>query len=205
MRLLDLFCCAGGAAKGYADAGFEVVGVDINPQPHYPYEFHQSDALTYPLDGFEVIHASPPCQAYSATRWVGNNLDAPRLIEPARERLAASGKPYIIENVVGAPLKDPLLLCGLMFGTLLYEHRLFETSFPAASIEHPQHSWRTTKMGRPPKNDECLQVVGHFSGVSEAKSRMRTPWMTQYELSQAIIPAYTEYIGKEFLRNFKEH
>ena len=112
MRLLDLFCGAGGAAMGYHRAGFEVVGIDIAPQPNYPFEFVQADAMEFPLDGFDAIHASPPCQAYTALA-TGKH---PRLIEPMRERLASSGVPWVIENVVGAPLRQPVLLCGSMFG-----------------------------------------------------------------------------------------
>ena len=111
-RLLDLFCGAGGAAVGYHRAGFDVVGVDIEPQPRYPFEFHQADAMTFPLDGFDVIHASPPCQAYTDLRRARAASTA--LIEPVRER-SRFGVPYVIENVEGAPLLDPIVLCGTMF------------------------------------------------------------------------------------------
>src|SRR3990167_5832997 len=130
MRLLDLFCGAGGAAMGYHRAGFDVVGVDINPQPRYPFEFHQADALTFPLDGFDAIHASPPCQAYTAMRRLGKNAgsNAPELVDPIRSRLVGSGVPWVMENVVGSPLLNPLMLCGSSFGLGVQRHRLFEGS-----------------------------------------------------------------------------
>ena len=135
MRLLDLFCGAGGAAMGYHRAGFEVVGVDIKPQPHYPFEFHQADALTYPLDGFDVIHASPPCQRWSMySRNLGTWESFPDLITPLRPLLRASGRPYVSENVEGAPLTG-IRLCGSAFGlpvlddrTYLRRHRIFESN-----------------------------------------------------------------------------
>src|SRR5690554_2039294 len=119
-RLLDLFSCAGGAGVGYARSGFDVVGVDNKPQKHYPFEFHQDDALRYLAEHweeFDAIHASPPCQVYSATKHAhagaGNHPD---LLEPTREAVRATGLPYVIENVEGAPLLDPLTLCGSEFG-----------------------------------------------------------------------------------------
>ena len=135
-RLLDLFCGAGGAGMGYSWAGFDVVGVDVNPQPNYPFEFHQADALAYPLDGFDAIHASPPCQAYSRLRRMRPGKYYPDLVEATRARLVAADRPYAIENVPGAPLLSPLLLCGEYFGLgamcdggwrPLRRHRLFET------------------------------------------------------------------------------
>jgi DNA (cytosine-5)-methyltransferase 1 len=193
-----LFCGAGGAGYGYHLAGFQVVGVDISPQPRYPFEFVQADALTFPLGGFDLIHASPPCQAYSATA-VLNDREHPRLIEPVRRRLQAAGVPYVIENVERAPLVAPVRLCGAMFGLMLYEHRLFESNVRLAVPVHPRHAWPVTKMGRPPKPGEAMQVTGHFSGAAEARRRMRIPWMTRDELAQAIVPAYTEHIGGQLL------
>ena len=131
-RLLDLFCGAGGAAMGYARAGFEVIGVDIKPQPHYPFEFILTDVLGIALayfGGFDAIHASPPCQAYSALRRLGKQGARPELIEKVRYRLAYSKVPYVIENVVGAPLIAPIRLCGSSFGLKVQRHRLFECSF----------------------------------------------------------------------------
>jgi DNA (cytosine-5)-methyltransferase 1 len=196
-RVLDLFCGAGGAGYGYHLAGYRVVGVDLVPQPHYPFEFHQGDALTYPLEGFDLIHASPPCQDYSATK-VLNRTEHPRLIEPVRARLRACGRPHVIENVQRAPLLLPVELCGAMFPQLrgmLYEHRLFEASFVIPRPPHPAHAWPVTKMGRPPRPGECMQVTGHFSDVAEARRRMGIGWMTRDELAQAIPPAYTRHVG----------
>jgi DNA (cytosine-5)-methyltransferase 1 len=136
-RALDLFCCAGGAGMGLHKAGFDVVGVDIKPQSRYPFEFHQADALTYPLDGFDFVWASPPCQGYTAMRHApGAKGTAPQLIDRVRTRLKASGKPWCIENVEEAAwaMRDPVTLCGSMFrlgaqGCRLQRHRLFECSF----------------------------------------------------------------------------
>lgn len=197
-RLLDLFCCAGGAAMGYHRAGFEVVGVDIEPQPNYPFKFHQADALEFAREyghGFDAIHASPPCQAFT-NAWKINRNVHPDLIAPVRGLLQASGKPYVIENVEGAPLHQPLMLCGGMFpGLRVYRHRLFEASFPAAPPVHPPHVAKLTKMGRPPRGGEFMHVVGNFSGAEQARAAMGIPWMTRDELREAIPPAYTECVG----------
>lgn len=195
-RLLDLFCGAGGAAKGYADAGFEVVGVDIAPQPRYPYAFHQADALTFPLDGFDAVHASPPCQAFSLAQRI-RDRDHPDLVAPIRERLTEAGLPYVIENVVGAPLKNPIMLCGAMFPELrVYRHRLFEASFTLAQPEHPAHTAPLRKMGRPPQPGEYMHVVGNFSGAAAARAAMGIEWMTRDELRESIPPAYTRWVGE---------
>src|SRR5271157_573775 len=129
-RLLDLYCCAGGAAMGYAQAGFEVVGVDIKPQPRYPFEFHLGDALTYPLEGFQAYHASPPCQGNMIARHIpsvgARHNNTPELIAPTRERLLSTGRPFVIENVPGAPLKDFFQLSGMMFQLKVIRKRWFE-------------------------------------------------------------------------------
>ena len=196
---LDLFCKAGGAGMGYHLAGFDVVGVDIEPQPHYPFRFIQADALTFPLSGFDLIHASPVCKDYSATA-VLNDVSHPRQIDAVRERLASSGVPYVIENVPGAPLRCPIVLCGAMFpGLRVYRHRLFETSFPVAPLPEPEHRWPLAKMGRPPRPGEFMQPVGHFSDVSAARAAMQITWMTRDELAQAIPPAYTRHVGQAAL------
>src|ERR1017187_7154249 len=132
MRVLDLFCKAGGCSMGYSMAGMECVGVDIEPQKHYPFEFFQADALKVLrdrrfVDTFDVIHASPPCQCYSVTKHLSSGKH-PDLVGPVRELLIATGKPYIIENVVGAPLLHPVRLCGSSFGLDLRRHRLFESN-----------------------------------------------------------------------------
>jgi DNA (cytosine-5)-methyltransferase 1 len=196
---LDLFCKAGGAAMGYHRAGFDVVGVDIEPQPRYPFRFIQADALTFPLAGFDLIHASPVCKGYSATA-VLNHVTHPRQIQAVRGRLAASAIPYVIENVEGAPLRDPVSLCGAMFpGLRTYRHRQFEASFPVPQPPEPPHLDPLAKMGRPPRPGEWIQVVGHFSGVTAARGAMGITWMNRDELAQAIPPAYTEYVGRTAL------
>jgi DNA (cytosine-5)-methyltransferase 1 len=205
-RLLDLFCGEGGASMGYNLAGFEVVGVDAKPMRRYPFAFHQADALAY-LDGleshwFDVIHASPPCQRYSALNngtW-GNASGHPDLIAPVRELLEATGLPYIIENVPGAPLLNPQLLCGSMFGLEIGEgalrrHRLFETNFAWDAPLHPDHHGPT------------LGVYGHGRGggpmrgrtanADQARRIMEMPWASRDGCSQAIPPAFTRYIGEQ--------
>ena len=200
LKLLDLFCGAGGASVGYSRAGFEVVGVDLMPQPHYPLDFIQADALEYVQahgDEYDVIAASPPCQAYAKTNRLNYN-EHPDLVDPVRELI--KHKPYIIENVVGAPLIDPVLLCGSMFGLRVYRHRLFESNIHFRRKPHPIHQWPIAKMGRPPQPGEFMHVVGNFSGVEYAKQAMGIDWMVRDELAQAIPPAYTEFIGNKILQ-----
>ncbi len=193
-RALDLFCCAGGASEGLRRAGFDVVGVDIDPQPHYPFEFHQADAMTYPLDGFDFIWASPPCQAYTLCQRIQGNTH-PDLVAPTRDRLTASGALWCIENVPGAPLISPVELCGMMFGLQTYRHRLFECSYPLEQPPHPPHVARNAKMGRPVKDGEFIQVVGNFSNVSFARKAMDIDWMPRDRMREAIPPAFAEYVG----------
>jgi DNA (cytosine-5)-methyltransferase 1 len=196
---LDLFCGAGGAGMGYWLAGFDVVGVDIEPQRRYPFRFIQADALTFPVSGFDLIHASPICKSYSATA-VLNGASHPRQVEAVRERVAGSGVPYVIENVPGAPLRSPVMLCGAMFpGLRVYRHRLFEASFRIRVPPEPEHRWPLAKMGRPVRPGEFMQPVGHFSDVSAARAAMQIPWMVRDELAQAIPPAYTLHVGRTAL------
>jgi DNA (cytosine-5)-methyltransferase 1 len=202
-RLADLCCRAGGAGKGYHDAGFEVVGVDIEPQPNYPFEFHQADALTFSLDGFDAVHASPPCQGYSDLRFLHPDKTYPDIVGDFRTKLMTSGIPFVIENVVRAPLINPVLLCGTMFGLGtedrdLYRHRKFESNVRFSAP-------------RPCKHDRlALGVYGHGGGkgsrakgrsgsLSECCEAMGIDWMTRAELSQAIPPAYTEHIGRALM------
>ena len=204
-RLLDLFCCEGGAGQGYADAGFEVVGVDIEPQPRYPFEFHQGDALEYLRrhgHEFDAIHASPPCQGYSRTNQLNDN-EHPLMIEDVRALLIALGKPYAIENVPGAPLLNPLTLCGTMFGLNTIRHRLFETSPVCWFAPYLcNHRLPNAKMGRQPKPGcEYIQVVGHFANVEMGRAAMEMPWASQYGLAQAIPPAYTQFIGQHLMKH----
>ncbi len=203
-RLLDLFCGAGGAAVGYHRAGFEVVGVDIKPQPHYPFEFHQDDAMTFPLDGFDAIHASPPCQRFSdLAKRNGNASEWPDLIDPIRRRLVATGLPYVIENVDGAPLLDPIVLCGTMFpGLRVLRHRLFESNIhleAPAHGKHPlvfTHDRRKAHYGRLDEDTAFVQVTGGGNAsVANKRAAMGIDWMIGHELNEAIPPAYTELIG----------
>jgi DNA (cytosine-5)-methyltransferase 1 len=210
-KLLDLFCCAGGAAFGYSKAGFEIVGVDLKPQPHYPFEFVQADALTLDpefIASFDAVHASPPCQSYSDLAKRNRNADAwPRLIEPVREMLIRSGLPYIIENVDGAPLLDPVVLCGTMFKSLrVLRHRLFEANFPILTPPHGRHPICHTfdkRKGQYGKTDEMSDFVSVNGGgncsVAAARSAMGIDWMTKNELNEAIPPAYTQLIGEQLL------
>jgi len=198
LRALDLFCCAGGAGVGLHRAGFEVVGVDIRPQLRYPFEFHQADALTFPLDGFDFIWASPPCQAYTKAQRL-QKREHPDLIAPIRRRLEDAGVPYVIENVPGAPLNQfkSFMLCGSMFpGLRVYRHRWFETNVDCIVPHHPVHTAPQVKMGRVAREGDFIQVVGNFSGVAYAREAMGIDWMTRDELREAIPPAYSEFIGR---------
>ncbi len=202
LRLLDLFCCAGGASQGYHQAGFDVVGVDIDARPGYPFEFHQGDALEYLENNFhkfDVVHASPPCQKYTNSAKLWSGREYPDLVAPVREILLRVKKPFVIENVPGSPLINPIILCGTMFGLRTYRHRLFESNFKITPPVHERHVRRNAKMGRPPKENEMLQLVGNFSGVSLGREIIGCPWMNRYELAQSIPTAYTEFIGRQFI------
>lgn len=212
-RLLDLFCCAGGAGKGYSQAGFEVVGVDINPQPNYPFNFIKADALALDpmfIASFDAIHASPPCQSYSVlSKRNGNAHEWPRLIEPVRKMLAHSGLPYVIENVVGAPLHSPILLCGTMFPRLrILRHRLFEANFLIMTPSHGKHPLVHTfdrRKSHYGKTDEWMDFVmvtgGGNCSVAAARDAMGIDWMNKKEINESIPPAYTKFIGEQLLRH----
>jgi len=204
--LLDLFCGAGGAAMGYHRAGFEVVGVDIKPQKNYPFEFHQGDAMTWPLDGFDAIHASPPCQGFSALRSMHNALPHDDLLTPTRARLQAHGRPYVIENVEGAPMSNFVRLCGTSFGlgcegAELRRHRRFEVEpmfLFAPSCHHGRKERVIGVYGGHGRDRRRITNTQDFS-PEERREAMGIDWMTGNELSQAIPPAYTEYIGKQLM------
>lgn len=207
-RLLDLFCKAGGA-------GYDVVGVDIEPQPRYPFKFIQSDALEYLAahgHEYDVIHASPPCQSYSDMQRL-NTYDAggyPRLIDALRSLLEATGKPYIIENVRGArrEMRNPFVLCGFAFGLKTYRHRLFESNLYIMTPSHISHPEPCPPSGRgASKQHGIISVTGSggAQGLSVpymdyAGAAMGIDWMSREELSEAIPPAYTEWIGRQLLQ-----
>ncbi len=236
MRALDLFCGAGGVAMGLSQAGFDVVGIDIAPQNHYPFELIRGDAMAPPVDltKFDLIWASPPCQRYSRLThlpWI-NRDDYPDLIEPVRAMLKSAGVSYVIENVVGAPLEYPFVLCGTMFGLLtpcelaeIQRHRLFETSFSVGLRPPCQHNapivLPVVNGGKMTNAAARRQVLGADMGrarpiksqgelqagpgrprkqftVADARHAMGIDWMTRAELSQAIPPAYSKWIGLEF-------
>lgn len=212
VRLLDLFSGAGGGAAGYERAGFDVVGVDNRPQPRYPFEFHQADALTFPFDGFDVIHASPPCQHYSTVAGdarQNHGASYPDLIEAIRGRLRGWGGPYVIENVINSPLIDPVRLCGSSFGLDLRRHRLFESN---VNLRVPpcDHAWQTPRFqsldGNMVKRGRLASVVGvhgncNYAGEFALRCKaMGIDWMTNAELTQAIPPVYTECLGRQLVR-----
>ncbi len=205
MRLLDLFCGAGGASMGYHRAGFEVVGVDINPQPRYPFEFHQADAMDFDLDGFDVIHASPPCQRYSTAskRWNGRAETHPDLVDAMRERLG--GRAYVMENVPGSPLRPDIVLCGSMFGLGVRRHRLFESSEDLTGLDC-RHASQPPRYPIYDHGRWYLSSVAHVYGHGGGKSKGNWPeamgidWMNNRELAQSIPPAYTEFIGRQLLK-----
>ena len=206
-RLLDLFCGAGGAALGYARAGFEVVGVDLNPQPRYPFEFIQMDALEmFSLAGrplYDAVHASPPCQVFTRAKHLrvaqGGETTALNLIPETRGALRRWGLPYVIENVPGAPLIDPVVLCGSSFSLMVRRHRLFEASFKIET-----KPCRHREQGRPVGvyhvlNDHVPQGGTTAKTLYEGQAAMGIDWMTWLELKEAVPPAYTEWIGKQML------
>ena len=212
-RLLDLFCCAGGAAKGYQRAGFHVTGVDINPQPNYcGDEFVQSDALRHVIFDlhhrrFDAVHASPPCQGYSdLAHRTGKSY--PMLVETVRKALLATRLPYVIENVEGAPLIDPVVLCGTMFpGLRVLRHRLFESNVQLAQPEHGKHPLvfthdkRKAHYGKLDQNTSFVQVTGGGNcTVANKADAMGIDWMTGRELNEAIPPAYTEFVGWQLMQ-----
>lgn len=219
MRLLDLFCCQGGAAVGYRQAGFEVVGVDHHPQVRYPFEFIQQDALWvldmliqgkkaggYRLRDFDAIHASPPCQAFTKLAGLKKvRKNHPKLIEPTRQLLRESGKPYVIENVAGAPLHSPIILCGVMFGLKVYRHRLFESNVFLMQMPHPKHPEVMPAVGSGVSPGGYVSIgAGGIRGVKNAhqlRSRaMDIDWMNRAGLTEAVPPAYTEFIGKQLIQ-----
>lgn len=194
-RLLDTFCGAGGCSVGYHRAGFEVVGVDNRPQKHYPFEFHVADALEFIREHgheFDMIHASPPCQAYSrATAWRGSRATHPDLIAATRLALLDAGVPYVIENVQEARrlLVNPVMLCGSHFGLPIRRHRYFEVPVLGLVLSPTcQH-----------RDSDYAHDHGGKQTETQYRDAMQCEWMTVQEARQAIPPAYTEYIGRRIL------
>lgn len=211
---IDLFCKAGGVAIGLHRAGFEVIGVDIEPQPRYPFQFYQGDALRFPLKGADFVWASPPCQGYSPMRHAPGAKGAPRLISEVRARMPPGGL-WAIENVVEAlpDMRDPMLLCGSMFGLgaqgcQLQRHRLIETSFsvPKLQCKHDERPVIGVYGGHARKRAASaggrgtrdVWEGGHKAAASEAMGDM--PWMTLAELSEAIPPPYAEHVGRAAMK-----
>lgn len=200
MRVLDLFCGAGGAAVGLKRAWphATIVGVDIVAQPRYPFTFIKADAMLHSCKGYDFVWASPPCQAYTRAQRIRSNIH-PDLIGELRSKLDRLGTAYVIENVSGAPLINPIEFCGASFPPLqVYRHRLFEASFSITAPKHECHAAPLRKMGRPVRDGEFMHVVGNFSGVDKAREAMGIPWMTRDELREAIPPAFSEFIAKQF-------
>jgi DNA (cytosine-5)-methyltransferase 1 len=217
-RLLDLFCGAGGAAMGYHRAGFDVVGVDIDPQEDYPFEFVCDDALDYLRDfyydravpPFDAIHASPPCQAYSAGARMrtGTAKDHPRLIEPVRNLLIETGLPYVIENVPEAPLRSPMRLCGSQFGLAVRRHRAFESNVLLLS-NGCTHGYQDIVVGVYGDHPEDSVIrKGHPAvrarDIAHAQEAMGIYWTSSWHsLKEAIPPAYTQFIGEQLLSHLQ--
>lgn len=202
LKCLDLGCGAGGTAYGYERAGYSVTGVDIVPQPRFPFEFHLGSYLDFPLDGYDLIHVSPPCQ-----RWTRQLRCRPEVreqypdhITPMRARLRAhyeqTGTPYVIENVEDAPLVEPVMLCGWSFGYEIYRHRFFETSCQVMAPRHRKHVTPASKAGhwRP---GTFVSVSGHCSPMWLCRQVMDIDWMRREELAEAVPPYFTEYLGLE--------
>lgn len=199
LRLLDLFCGAGGASKGYSEAGFDLIlGVDNRPQPRYPFDFVEDDAFDFldrvDLNTFDLVHASPPCQLFTLGN-SGRTTDHVDLITPIREALQARAVEYVIENVIGAPLIRPIILNGIMFDLKVVRRRLFETNWP---LEPPPNRRTRSRVSK----HELSTVAGHGGNGPRNylawSLAMGIDWMNEYELTQAIPPAYTRYIGQEF-------
>jgi DNA (cytosine-5)-methyltransferase 1 len=209
-RLLDLYCAAGGASMGYSMAGFDVTGVDLLEQPRYPFKFWQADAITFLAEyaqDFDVVTASPPCQAYSPLSALPSTKDAaehPDLVAATRDALNATGKPWVIENVMTAPLMGGIVLCGSMFGLRTYRHRRFEFSGDLALIEpiHPRHRVKTATKSRRERWDQGWNVsITGDVGTYVGEEAMGITWMNGGELCLAIPPAYTEFIGVQLLEH----
>ena len=205
-RVVDLFCGAGGASMGYAKAGYEVVGMDIKHGKRYPFEYIRRDVMTLrpeDLDGFDLIHASPPCQTYSVTKHLrvaqGKSTSKQDLLAQVRSLLVVSEIPYVIENVKGAPLIDPVQLCGSAFGLKVRRHRLFESSMELRGTDC-HHKEQGKPVGIYGSMRDEIPGGGHTAKtMDEAREAMGIDWMIWGELVEAIPPAYTHYIGQQIM------
>lgn len=211
--LVDVCCCAGGATRGYQQAGFYVAGNDLAPQPRYcGDEFHRGDALEFVgacirrgnrlPDGqpIAVWHGSPPCQRFSAMSNCRPGLagEYPDMVAALRALFESSGLPYVLENVPGSPVRPDVTLCGAMFGRELYRHRLFESNVPLPQPGHPEHAVPASRAGhwRP---GTVMSVAGNVGGVAHARKIMGMDWTNRRELGEAIPPYYTEFLGRHLL------
>jgi DNA (cytosine-5)-methyltransferase 1 len=209
-RLLEVYCGQGGFTAGAIRAGWHVTGIDLHPQPRYIGDvFTQGDAVAFlrtnlgwVRDTFQAVAGGPPCQRYSLTQRIQGN-DHPDLIAATRDLFEQTGLPYVIENVEEArpELRNPVTLCGAMFGLRTYRHRLFEAGggFTLTVPEHPEHTAPLRKMGRPPRPGDMIHAVGNFSGVGIVRDDWGVPWMNRDGIREAVPPAYGQYVGEQLM------
>lgn len=215
-KLLDLYSCAGGGAMGYHRAGFDVTCVDIAPQPNNPFRFIQSDALEFLREfgnEFHAVHASPPCQSYlnlgAVNKAMGRSYLYEDLIPATRAALKRLGKPWVIENVEGAPLREPVRICGTGLDLPLRRHRNFESSFELIGVpcDHKRFSVAKYWTGWRPNGEHRLstvvQVYGNAGGQREWPAAMGIDWMTPKEMTEAIPPAYTQHVGSQLMNELR--
>lgn len=207
-KLLDLFCCCGGISKGFHNQGFECVGVDIKDNHNYPYEFIHKDIFQLPLSFFErfdLIHASPPCQqfSWSAKQWINKGYEfEPDMVDRTRQLLIKVGKPFIIENVVGAPIRNDLRLCGEMFGLRVLRHRIFELNGFDTTVLQPSHIKHRSPIDY--NHSYYVNLTGHGGQsysfkIEDWQKAIGIDWVTDKKhLTQMIPPKYSEYIAKFF-------
>jgi DNA (cytosine-5)-methyltransferase 1 len=202
-RVLDMGCGVGGTSHGYWLAGCDVTGVDIAPQPRFPFTFIQADAAKFLLENyreFDAVTGSPPCQKWSRMSKCRPGLSDtyPDLIGPWRTAMQATGLPYVIENVYGAPLRQPVLYCTASFGKETYRHRFFEASFPLEGVPHSEHLVRASKAGHW-EPGTYVSVAGHCAPMWKAREVMGIDWSTRDELVEAVPPCFTEHVGRQLI------
>jgi hypothetical protein len=206
MRLLDIFCGAGGASKGYELAGFDVTGIDLKSGKRYPFTYIKKDFKTLTIEDlqdYDVIHASPPCQTFSITKNLriaqNKKTNKEDLLDATRQLLIDSGKPYILENVPGAPLRNPIQLCGSVFNLQVRRHRLFESNMPlrGSGCDHKQQGRPVGIYGS--LNDKIPGGGQTAQTIEIARAAMGINWMIWSELVEAIPPMYTKFIGDQVM------